>query len=412
MDCCESAAPGTGTAFERMRDAIKLQSDRAMNSVLPAISVISQDQCSNLSRSQKRFNNLIKKIDAERKRLAAWNAMIPQYNQKHASEYAPLAQRFDELRAELVRLFDKAISEKTFTKSEKTKLKSIICGIVPELIADNDDDADEDLKRIYNKHSGGDFDAELQQEKDAMKEMMEHLLGIDLGESFDPGSPEEMMAHVGEKVRRKMEDLKQEQLDHQERNAKRKKSAKVLAKEAKQKAEAQDISQSIRDVYRKLVSALHPDREQDVAERDRKTALMQRVNTAYKNKDLLKLLELQLEVEQIDQSAINTISEDKLKHYNKILAEQSKDLEMEFLAVRDYFGIRFNIPPHVSMTPENAIRKLESDIGRLKKDIGDLRRDLKCFESAKRMKEYLKHYRVPRQNDFGGESFWTSEAFF
>ena len=51
------------------------------------------------------------------------------------------------------------------------------------------------------------------------------------------------------------------------------------------------MSQSIREVYRKLAGALHPDRESDPQERERKTALMQRVNQAYAKNNLLQLLD-------------------------------------------------------------------------------------------------------------------------
>ncbi|WP_409015107.1 hypothetical protein [Caballeronia sp. LZ001] len=60
---------------------------------------------------------------------------------------------------------------------------------------------------------------------------------------------------------------------------------------------------------------------------------MQRANQAYGKNDLLKLLELQLELEHIDQRAINVISEDRLKHYNKILREQLGELDQEILHV-------------------------------------------------------------------------------
>jgi hypothetical protein len=380
-----------------------------MNSVLPTIRVIPQNERPTLSKSQKLFNNLIKKIDAERKRLAAWQTAIPIYHQKHASEFVPLTQTFNELRAELVRLLDKAATERAFNKSDKAKLKNIICAIAAELIVENDD---EDLKRIYNNHSGGDIDAELKEEKSAMKAMMEDILGVDLGDDIDFGSPESMMAHVGEKMRQKLEDEEQVRQNRQKQNEKRKKSAKALAKEAKQQAEAQNISQSIRDVYRKLASALHPDKEQDALERDRKTALMKRVNIAYNNKDLLQLLELQLEVEQIDQTAINTITEDRLKHYNKILTEQSKELRTEVLAVSDFFRMRFNISPEVSLSPGTVIRNLDSDIKNIKKDIGDLNRDLRLFQNTKNLKEYLKRYRIPPKTSFSDESFWEDELFF
>ena len=379
-----------------------------MNSVAPAVHIVSQNQQSTLSKSQKLFNNLIKKIDAERKRLVTWQTMIPLYHQKHASEFAPLTQTFNELRAELVRLFDKASAEKLFNKNDKAKLKDMICTIAAELIVENDD---EDLKRIYNKHSGGDIDAEIKEEKSAMKAMMQDILGVDLGDDFDFRSPESMMAHVSEKMRQKLEDEEQVRQDYQKRNVKRKRSAKTLAREAKQEAEAQNISQSIREVYRKLASALHPDKEQDALERDRKTALMQRVNIAYNNKDLLKLLELQLEVEQIDQAAIDTITEERLKYYNKILAEQSKELRMEVSAVSDFFRIRFNIAPDVSLSPETAISSLEDDIKNIKKDISGLKDDLYLFQDLKNLKKHLKLYKIPPKTIFDDESVWEMEPF-
>jgi hypothetical protein len=383
--------------------AIQLWSKPTMNSSLPTIRIASPSKQSTLSKSQKLFNSLIKKIDADRKRLAAWQTMIPLYNQKHANAFVPLTKTFNDLRTELVKLFDKATTEKAFNKNDKKKLDTIICAIAAELIAVNDDEC---LKQIYNKHSGGDIDAELKEEKSAMKAMMEGILGIELDDDIDFTSPESMMSHVGKKMQQKFEDEEQNQQTQQPKNVKRKKSAKTLAKEAKQQAEEQSISQSIRDVYRKLAIALHPDKEQDSAERDRKTALMQRVNVAYNDKDLLQLLELQLEVEQIDQATINTITEDRLKHYNKILSEQSKDLRMEVSVISDMFRMRFSISPGTPLSPETAIRNLESDIRSIKEDISGLEGDLRSFQNAKNLKEYLKSYRIPPKPSFDDEIFW------
>lgn len=70
----------------------------------------------------------------------------------------------------------------------------------------------------------------------------------------------------------------------------------------------------MRDIFRKLASALHPDRETDPAEHGRKTALMQRANVAYAANDLLGLLELQLEVDQIDQTGLDNLGDDRIKY--------------------------------------------------------------------------------------------------
>lgn len=56
------------------------------------------------------------------------------------------------------------------------------------------------------------------------------------------------------------------------------------------------VSKSVKESYRKLVSELHPDREFDEAEKERKTKLMQKVNAANLENDLSKLLRLEQEV--------------------------------------------------------------------------------------------------------------------
>ena len=370
-----------------------------MNSASKIVSIVGPKGSPSLSKAQKLFNKLIKQIDAERKLLSTWQETIQLYQQKYVSEFDPQLQAFNALRAELVQLYDKAYAEKTFSKTDKAKLKNLICAIATELLVENDDEI---LKQIYNRHSQGDFDAEVAEEKNAVKSMMESMLGIKLDEDMDFSSPEEMMAHMGEKMQEK---LAEEQQAQEERASRRKKSPKTLAKEAKQQEEAQNISQSIREVYRKLASALHPDKEQDSLERDRKTALMQRVNVAYNNKDLLQMLELQLEVEQIDQAKINTLTEDRLKYYNKILTEQFAELSHEVGAVELSFRMRFNIPLEMPLFPKTAIRSLENDIEGIAQDIAGLKEDLVFFQSVKNLKDWLKSYRIPPRPHFNDMLF-------
>lgn len=177
----------------------------------------------------------------------------------------------------------------------------------------------------------------------------------------------------------------------------RKKTAKQLVKEARELAEEQEISQSIREVYRKLVSALHPDREPDLQERERKTALMQRVNQAYDKKNLLLLLELQLELEHIDQAAINDISESRLKHFTKVLKEQLGELEQEIFQTEGLFRVQFNLDPFERLNPATMTRQLDYQIADMALTIRDLKNDLLMFEDIKKLKVWLKSLRKPRR---------------
>lgn len=339
------------------------------------------------SKGQKAFNRLIKQIEEQRAQLAAWEAAVPPYQQKYTSELLPLFDISEDLQIRMVHCLDQACDQKGLTKPERRKIAGLIVELVHPLIAERDD---ETLKAVYNRHSESDYDSEEAAATQSVKSMLEDILDIDLGDDLDPLSPDEILQRAREQMqeRQAKEDAFWQEED--ERRAKRKKSAKQLAKEAKQEAEEQQISQSIREVFRKLASALHPDRETDPQERERKTALMQRVNEAYAKNNLLKLLELQLELEHIDQNAINNISEERLKHYNAILKEQLGELQQEIFHAEDAFRTQFGIDPFVRLVPNTLLRHLANDIADVQHDIRALENDLRAFEDIKQLKAWLK----------------------
>lgn len=345
---------------------------------------------SQLSKAQKAFNTLIKQIENKRARLAAWETAIPSYQQKYLSELVPLVDTSVDLQVEMVHCLDRAYDKKGLSKTERRMIADLIADLAGEIVAERDDAG---LRAVYNKHSPFEYDQENATSSMDMKSMLEEMLGMDLGEDFDMSSPEEIMKRAQAKIQEARQQSDADRQAREERRAKRKKTAKQLAKEAQQQAEEQHISQSIREVYRKLASALHPDRETDPQERQRKTALMQRANDAYAKKNLLQLLELQLELEHIDQAAINSMSEDRLKHYNKVLKEQLIELDQEIMDVEDRFRAQFDISPFFDVAPGTIMRDLNEDIADVTQTIHDLKRDLLVFEDVKRVKAWLKDVR-------------------
>lgn len=368
------------------------------NSSSKIIKITQQTSAPSLSKAQKLFNRLIKKIDVQRQLLRAWQTSIPLYQQKHASDYEPLIALFNEHRAQLVVLFDRMYQDKGLGKTERATLADLITSIAGELLA-SDDDAE--LKSIFNRYSETDFDTQSEAAKTELKNMLEQMFDAEIEGELDPNDIEAMHKLMAEKAQQMRE---REAAAQQAKQSRRKKSAKQLAKEARLAEEEKNISLSIRAVFRKLASALHPDREPDAAERARKTSLMQRVNVAYGDKDLLRLLELQLEVEQIDQTMIDTISEDRLKHYNQILAEQSSELEMEVAQTEVAFRVRFQIDHNSRLAPASLLPKLEHEINQLQHDINGIKHDLAGFEQPGKLKAWLKKYRLAQTSR--ADDFW------
>lgn len=357
---------------------------------LKVVAVVSGRGQPKLSKGQQAFNKLIEQIEKKRTQLADWEAAVLRYQKKYTGELLPLADDLMDRQVRMVHCLDRASVQKGLSKTERGAIAGLIVDLADQLLANRDD---AELKAIYNKHSHSDYDQEEAADIKRMKSMMEDVLGVDLGDDLDMSSGEDLLKRLQAQMQ---EEWAQENTKRQawgERRPKRKKTAKQLAKEAQQQAEEQQISLSIREVYRKLASALHPDRETDTRERERKTALMQRVNEAYEKRNLLQLLKLQLELEHIDQNTVNNISEDRLKHYNKILKEQLTELEQEIFHVEDGFVMQFGIDPFKKVSPRTIMRHLAGEIAEIQHTICDIEKDMLEFEDIKKLKAWLKKMR-------------------
>ena len=352
-----------------------------------------------LSKPQKLFNSLIDRISKQRELLAGWETAIPRFQQHFVAEMQPLVEQTQVLRLEFVRRLDWAYEQKGLSKTERRFVRDLLSDLAGELANETDN---AEMKALYRKYVGVDFDQEEAEMMAEMKAIMEHELGMELGDDLDMRSPDAFFRQVQAR-------LAQEQENHanaeNERRTKRQKSAKQHAKaharEEKLREEETRLTLSLREIYRKLASALHPDRELDPAERERKTALMQRVNQAYDKKNLLQLLELQMEVEHLDQTSINSLSEERLAHYNTMLKEQLLELEEQIRFVDYDFRMRFGIDRYAVLKPDALMRILERNIVLARQQLRDIESDLNAAQSIATLKALLKEMRrQQREDDF------------
>ncbi len=314
------------------------------------------------SRAQAQFNASIRRIRDLRARRVAWEEVQPRYQEKYFGEFLPLLDQLRGLKCQFLHWLDAASCAKGLTRSERRSVSACIVELAPGLLAEQDDEA---LKALYNRHSASDYDREEAEGKQAAKEALEEMLGVELGDEVDLDDPQEFPRRAAE------------QLEERERarRARRRPSPKQSAREEQQKAEQRQLTQSLRELYLKLVSALHPDREPDPEQRSLKTALMQRVNDAYEKRNLLELLELQLELEGLHQGTLQNLGGERLERYNRILKEQQRQLEEELRRVEMEFCQRFGQAPSARITPETVLRLLNQEIVEVRHTIADAERD-------------------------------------
>jgi PIN domain nuclease of toxin-antitoxin system len=341
-----------------------------------------------LTPAQKRFNTLIRQIEKARLTLASWNDSSASFHQAYHAQLAPLRAELRDGHRQWVLALNTALEQRAWTNSERRTLRELLCEAAGELLDACGDDAE--VKAVFDLHAEVDFDTEQRERVRAMKHMAEAMTGLDLGDEGGIDSDTDLF----ERLRQGMQ--AQAEAEEAQRNAKAAGRRKTPAQQRRE-AEAQQATQSVREVYRKLASALHPDREVDARQREEKTALMQRVNQAYEAGDLLALLSLQLQIEQIDTRDIANAGEQRLKHYNKVLAEQLAELKAEIEEVEMQFCTQFGIGPGQRLNPRQLDHILESSNRQWLAELARQQRELRMLNDHAATRRWLKRQRQLRR---------------
>ncbi|KPC28502.1 DnaJ domain-containing protein [Pseudomonas syringae pv. cilantro] len=341
--------------------------------------IVAQPSKPHLSTGQKKFNTLMEKLETRRKLLQQWLEASTNCEQLWVEEWVPMLKEQAQNEITRLRLLDQASDQFRLGKKDRATLRDIICELTISLMGE---EHDEELKRLYLKHSGNDYDEDRRREDELFKASLEETLGVELGDDIDLDSLDDITTHIEEKLREQTEQATSNQ-----------KPKKPSASELRREQEQAEGSQSLREIYRKLVSALHPDREQDADERDRKTELMQRVNEAYENDNLLALLQMQMEIEQIDQTHIDTISDKRLKHFNRILSEQLRELEDEIHDRKMMIRERFLMDPYEDIRPKTVNAKCARQLKVIREHLHETQDELQALTHPKSLKAWLRDQR-------------------
>lgn len=323
------------------------------------------------SAEQLRFNRLHEDIAAQRALLDAWSAAIDAYELRYLQDYLPLHTQYRDQHVALLDFLDHAASGgMRLGRTDAQALHELIARIAESLLLGEDDEARRrHLAAVHDRYAPANASPSNDEDDD-----IEALLNR-MEAQMDAARAQADAARAKRQAERKRKGTTREQLAHQ------------------QKEEVVQATQSVRAVYRQLVSALHPDREPDEKERLRKTALMQRVNEAYAANRLLDLLQLQLEIEQIDARHLQGLADAKLVHYNQVLAGQLAELKQEVRAVEAGFKARHGMNPHGKLRPELIADRLRHEITKLHNALRDLQREQRMLEDPDVFKRWVKAQR-------------------
>jgi hypothetical protein len=307
-----------------------------------------------LVEQQARFDVLVRDVAHWRERLAEWEERMVRFDQR----VEPVRRELHSAWRQWVLALDVASLQPGLSRAERGQLGELLRDAATALL--EVEGADAEIASVLGRHQA-----------DAVAQ-------VDSGGNAEPDATPDWEATAAAAAAQR------------EQRAASRRAAKARERHA---AAAQDASQSVREVYRKLASALHPDREPEPQQRQRKTALMQQANQAHAEGNLLALLELQVQAEQLDMAQLAPTDQRRLEHFVAVLQDQLARLQAETRALESAFREMAGLPAGSGLQPRKADRVISSEAQRLREELLLLRQQTRLLLDVEATREWLRELR-------------------
>lgn len=334
-----------------------------------------------LTPMQKSFRQLSANIVATEARLLQGSTLLEMFRPMFANKLQPLRDEADKLNRKMVLFLDEKLSHKGWTANQRKAMREIACQLARTLFGG---EHDADMKAVFDRHNDISAAQLLDIERAELKADMEDVFGIDLG-------PDDGIERSTEEILLEAKRLAEERGQAEEDSIKTRRTAKKSTRQSAAEQQAIDAGKLLKEIYRKLTSAIHPDREPDADERARKTALMAEVNQAHDEGNLMKLLRLQFQAVKFDPRAAETLADEKLKLINQTLRRQWDDLRTECFHLENLIREEFDLDHYGAPTVPILERALKFSLADERYHLKIMRADLaEISASDSALKAWLK----------------------
>ncbi len=370
-----------------------------------------------LSKKQKEFNILTSKIESEQKKLTQKESNFERIISIYAQKVQPIKSNFIEnLKKTTLAIYAK---KKEFSKEIKKNDHEILDEILlvninyyKYMTEINDLELNTILCEIENINIEDKIEEEAAKKLSILEFYIKHLnIKIDLSEYGQ--SKTEILEHLEEIQHRIDEESeKYEEKMNQEEEKSKKKNKKEREIESKIAKTKEAKTKNISTIYKQLAKLLHPDLEQDPMLKLEKEELMKEVILAFKNKDLYKLLQLELKWITKDSNNLTTLTDEKLEVYNEMLREQLNEI-----STKNY---QFKYNPRYSFYIQYYHHNIKSSITKILKvenDYSDHNQQIeiqfKKIENAnlKKMQELIKLQKNGSENFMYGDNIFRADDY-
>ena len=347
-----------------------------------------------LSPAQKRFNQLLTQTETLARKIETTRQLADSHRTLYGSRIPPLEKKREGHMRDMALWLGERLKKPGLSNKQKNMAREIVCSLAAGLAMQGD----AAMQALFDAHSPHSLEDEEASATAGLQQMLEEALGESLGDSDNPfASMDDLMQAAKQKMQA---DDAVHQAVKARRDAKRKKSPAQLKREELAAAQTKDADGALRTLYRQLASALHPDREPDLQEQARKTALMKEANAAYERRDLLALLQLQLRADLADGDKVATLAKEKLAALTALLKDRVAVLKRELEAVELRAMGEFGLPPYAIFSESNLKQSLVMQQQDLQADIAMMQQDLQRVQDDTYLKRWLKDQQKMAQDDF------------
>ena len=316
-----------------------------------------------MSKLQKDFIRYANDIEFAQTRLAKIKAMAQAQGSKREAALAKIEDQSWGIKRKTVLFLDEyLLDKKRLTANQRKMAARAICDLATELL---DSPHGADMKAFIDKHKvpiSAKETAELEEMKRLFAQGMSDAMDLDV----DPEDVATDPDAVFERLQQQMDAdalrrFAEQEVEQATKRSRKKLTPKQQAAEDKVQSLIANREQTLKTIYRKLTSTLHPDRESDADLRQQKSALMVEANKAYADKDLFSLLRLQVKAQTYGNVG-TAVDDEQLKHINTMLKNQLMDAQAEVREVEHHIRVSFGMNYGIPITQEMLDRVLQKDV--------------------------------------------------
>lgn len=331
------------------------------------------------SEATRAWQQQLARVERLQQQLADLQALEEAQRQARTQTLQPLQARRQALSHALAHGLVRWLDDKALSERHRQGVRERLCAMTFAM-ADAGDTA---MRALHDQHSPRSWADKRQDAAHELRLRLEARLGECLDFGDEPVTPEAVWRVGWERL----QEAGQAQRERRQARRQAKEQARDKAPAAGEPTPSAEADQTLRTLYRQLASAWHPDREPDAAERQRKTALMGEVNTAYGRGDVLTLMRLQGQMLFTEDGGVQATR--RLQSMTVLLKRQVADLERQRAARQAELALLFDLPAGQTAQPQTLQADLHAKCQALQTELADLDRDLACLDDVPRLRRWL-----------------------